>query len=144
MKILENIGLQDLPKVVTAVLEQTRGGRNKLVLTGEIGAGKTTFIQAFCKYLGVEEAVNSPTFALVNEYTYFDSEAQTDRAIYHMDLYRLEDIEEALQIGIEEYLYGPDWCLIEWPEIIEPLLPEDVVRIKFELETNSTRKILIL
>ncbi len=144
MKILEHIGLEDLPKAVKTVLEHTKNGRNKLVLTGEIGAGKTTFIKAFCHYLGVEEAVSSPTFALVNEYSYFDQEASTDRTIYHMDLYRLKDIEEALQIGIEEYLYGPDWCLIEWPEIIEPLLPEDVVRIKFELETNSTRKILIL
>ncbi len=144
MEIHENIGLEDLPRVVEKVLARARGDHNKLVFSGEIGAGKTTFIQAFCRHLGVEAAVNSPTFSLVNEYTYFDQATGQHRPIYHMDLYRLKDMEEALQIGIEEYLYGPDWCLIEWPEIIEPLLPDEVVRIKFELATNSTRKILIL
>ncbi|GJM35996.1 MAG: tRNA (adenosine(37)-N6)-threonylcarbamoyltransferase complex ATPase subunit type 1 TsaE [Saprospiraceae bacterium] len=144
MEVLENIGIDQLPQAVERILAHTVGGRNKLVFSGELGAGKTTFIQALCRKLGVEEAVNSPTFSIINEYSYFDGALGSERPVYHMDLYRLRHIEEALEIGIEEYLYGPDWCLIEWPEVIESILPDEVLRIKFELATNSTRKILIL
>lgn len=139
--IINNPG--ELPLAVQALLDYA-GGRKKMAFTGEIGAGKTTFIQAFCRSLGVAEAeVVSPTFALINEYEYTSEEGKA-RPIYHMDLYRLEDIEEALHIGIEDYLYNDDYCLIEWPELIEALLPEDTVRIKLQILGDSIRKILFL
>lgn len=119
------------------------GQRRKMAFYGEIGAGKTTFIQSICKQLGVREAVVSPTFALVNEYTYL-GDSDEEQFLYHLDLYRLKNIQEALDIGIEDMLYNEHFCFIEWPELIENLLPEDVVRIKIEALNNSTRKIVFL
>lgn len=113
--------------------------RRKFAFYGEIGAGKTTFIQAICRHLGVREAVVSPTFALVNEYVTDD-----DELIYHLDLYRLKNVQEALDIGIEDRLYDKNYCFIEWPELVEDLLPEDTVRIKLSIVENSTRKIQLL
>ena len=133
----------DMKKAVAQLLEYA-AGRKTFALSGEIGAGKTTFVQAFCRYFGVREPVTSPTFSLVNEYEYQDPETGTTGWIYHLDLYRLEHIEEALNIGIEEILYSNDYVLIEWPELIEPLLPEDTVRINIEIVNNSRRKILFL
>jgi tRNA threonylcarbamoyladenosine biosynthesis protein TsaE len=87
-----------------------------IAFTGEIGAGKTTLITALCKILEISDVASSPTFSIVNPYE------GKKHSVYHMDLYRLNDIEEALGIGIEEYLDSPNYCFIEWPEIIEPLL----------------------
>jgi len=115
------------------------GARRKFAFFGEIGAGKTTFIQAICGQLGVQEAVVSPTFALVNEYT-----SPTEDTIYHLDLYRLKNMQEALDIGIEDMLYDAHYCFIEWPELIEELLPEDTVRIKLSFVADSTRKVVFL
>jgi len=112
------------------------GERRKFAFYGEIGAGKTTFIQAICRQLGVREDVVSPTFALVNEYT-----SSAGALIYHLDLYRLRNIQEALDIGIEDMLYDENFCLIEWPELVEDLLPDDAVRIKLSIVGNSVRKI---
>jgi tRNA threonylcarbamoyladenosine biosynthesis protein TsaE len=120
------------------------GKRKTFAFSGDIGAGKTTFIQAFCRHFGVEEAVTSPTFSLVNEYVYQDPEGGGEGVIFHLDLYRLKDIDEALNIGIEEILDADAYKLIEWPELIEPLLPEDAVRINMEIVENSRRKILFL
>lgn len=130
--------LHELDKAAQKLLEFA-GERRKFAFYGEIGAGKTTFIQAICRQLGVQEAVVSPTFALVNEYP-----ASSGELIYHLDLYRLKNAQEALDIGIEDMLYDENYCLIEWPELIEALLPEDVVRIKLEIVDHSTRKILLL
>ena len=118
-------------------------GRKKFTLTGDLGAGKTTFTQYFCKKLGVEDAVTSPTFSLVNEYIYIGAENR-ERQFHHLDLYRLENIDEALQIGIEDYLYDDEYCFIEWPEVIAPLLPEDTVHIKISIMPDLRRKILLL
>lgn len=120
------------------------GKRRTFAFSGDIGAGKTTFIQAFCRRFGVEEAVTSPTFSLVNEYIYRDGETGEEGRILHLDLYRLEDLEEALDIGIEEILDSDAYKLIEWPALIEPLLPEGTVRINIEIVENSRRKILFL
>lgn len=117
--------------------------RRKMAFYGDIGAGKTTFIQAICKVLGVRENVVSPTFALVNEYSYWNELGQ-EQIMYHLDLYRLKNIQEALDIGIEEMLYDENYCFIEWPELIENLLSTDVVRIKMEALNHSTRKIVFL
>jgi len=130
-------GPEQLDVLAGQMLEMA-GGRRVFAFTGEIGAGKTTFIQAICRRLGVTGEVTSPTFALVNEYQ--GAEAR----IYHLDLYRLTDVEEALGIGIEELLDSGDYCLIEWPGLIEGLLPDDTVRINLEIVGNSTRKILFL
>lgn len=133
---------EELPMLVEQILDYA-GDRKKFVLIGEIGAGKTTFTKAFCDHFSVEGEASSPTFSLINEYEYIDAMGKTAR-IYHADLYRLKSIEEALDIGIEEYLDNDSYFLIEWPEIIEPLLPEDCIRIKLEIIGNSNRKILFL
>ena len=133
--------VSDLPKAAEWLLQQA-AGRKKIMLYGDMGAGKTTFAKAFCQYLGVQSLTSSPTFSLVNEYVYL--EKGVEKLIHHLDLYRLKDLDEALDIGIEEYLYDDDYCLIEWPQIIEPLLDTDVLKISFEISGNSTRKIVIL
>lgn len=135
--------LAALPEYSQKLLESFPAAR-VLAFTGEVGAGKTTFIQNICKHLGVIEVVSSPTFALVNEYTYVDANLGVVRSAYHLDLYRLRSIEEALDIGVEEYLYNENYCFVEWPEIIEPLLPEDTLRIHLEALLDSQRKMLIL
>jgi tRNA threonylcarbamoyladenosine biosynthesis protein TsaE len=103
---------------------------------GKMGAGKTTFIQAICKTLGSNDNVTSPTFALINEY-----KTQELSSIFHFDFYRIKDLEEAFDLGYEDYLYSGEYCLIEWPEKIEPLLPEKLVEVKIEVNDNETRTI---
>jgi tRNA threonylcarbamoyladenosine biosynthesis protein TsaE len=105
-----------------------------------MGAGKTTFISALCQALGVDaEEANSPSFAIVNEYR---SET-TAELIYHFDLYRLENVEEALEIGIEDYFDSGALCLLEWPERIEDLLPDDTVRVEIRVNDDKTRDIIV-
>ena len=103
---------------------------------GKMGAGKTTFIQSVCKALGSEDNVTSPTFALINEY-------KTDKqlSIFHFDFYRINNIEEAFDLGYEDYFYSENYCLIEWPELIESLLPENIVKVKIEVAEDGTRNI---
>jgi tRNA threonylcarbamoyladenosine biosynthesis protein TsaE len=134
-------GLSGINEVAKQLLAYGNKKR-KFLFEGEIGAGKTTLIKAMCEALGVVDMVSSPTFSLVNEYEYSRNGKQC--TLYHMDLYRLEDIEEALNIGIEEYLDNEAYCFIEWPELIEPILPEKAVRIKMEIIGDSSRKILFL
>ena len=99
---------------------------------GTMGAGKTTFIQFICKYLGVTDIVNSPTFSLVNEY-------QTDHgeSIYHFDFYRIEKLEEVYDMGYEEYFYSGNYCFMEWPEKINSLLPDELIRINIEVDAED-------
>ncbi|MCB0635211.1 MAG: tRNA (adenosine(37)-N6)-threonylcarbamoyltransferase complex ATPase subunit type 1 TsaE [Lewinella sp.] len=106
---------------------------------GPIGAGKTTFVQAICAQMGVQEEVTSPSYALVN--TYVDKNGQP---IYHLDLYRLQSAEEAWQIGVEEYLYGDGCCFVEWPELIESLLNDlAALVVKIDVLDSTRRKISI-
>jgi tRNA threonylcarbamoyladenosine biosynthesis protein TsaE len=105
---------------------------------GAMGAGKTTFIKAICEELGVIETVNSPTFAIVNEYAAADG-----RIIYHFDCYRINKIEEALEIGIEEYLYSGNLCFIEWSENIASLLPDSVVNVEIKELENGERYVIM-
>ena len=135
--------LDGLDKVVENLLEYA-GDCKTLLFYGEIGAGKTTLIQRFCKHFEVAETVTSPTFSLINEYSFKNKKDQSEQLIHHLDLYRLKNINEAIDIGIEDYLFDNYYCLIEWPEIIEPLLPEHVVKIKIQLVDNSSRKIIFL
>jgi tRNA threonylcarbamoyladenosine biosynthesis protein TsaE len=103
---------------------------------GKMGAGKTTFIQSICKTLGSDDNVTSPTFALINEY-----KTGQQQSVFHFDFYRINNIEEAFDLGYEDYLYSGNYCLIEWPEMIEPLLPENIVKVKIEVADNGTRNI---
>lgn len=100
-------------------------------LTGELGAGKTTLVSEFCRQLGVMDKTSSPTFSIVNEY------AGKGGPVYHLDCYRLKDLAEAFDIGIEDYLDQGDYCFIEWPQIIEPLLPSSVVNLRLHIDPND-------
>ena len=111
---------------------------NLFYFKGNLGAGKTTLIQKICSALGSEDRVVSPSFALVNIYNSPEGE------IYHIDLYRLEDLEEAIDLGIEDYLYSPNYCFIEWPELIENISPEEFFEINIEILDDFKRKIIIL
>ncbi|MCB9251110.1 MAG: tRNA (adenosine(37)-N6)-threonylcarbamoyltransferase complex ATPase subunit type 1 TsaE [Flavobacteriales bacterium] len=108
-------------------------------LRGELGAGKTTFVQSFCRILGSVETVSSPTFSIVNEYHYNENKSQ----IYHFDLYRLNTLEEILDTGFEEYLYSGSYCFIEWPEKVTNILPLDlVVSCEFQYLGIEKRKLI--
>ena len=103
---------------------------------GKMGAGKTTFIKAICEVLGVDDVITSPTFAIVNEYT-----AASGTPIYHFDFYRIKKIEEVYDMGYEDYFYSNNLCFLEWPELIENLLPGDAVRVTIREEEDGTRTV---
>ena len=103
---------------------------------GKMGAGKTTFVKAICEELGVEDVITSPTFAIVNEY-----EARGEVPIYHFDFYRIKKLEEVYDMGYEDYFYSGSLCFIEWPELIEELLPEDAVKVSIEEQADGTRTV---
>ena len=110
------------------------GSSRVFAFYGKMGAGKTTFVKALCEELGVADMVNSPTFAIVNEYT--DGEQQP---VYHFDFYRIKKLEEVYDMGYEEYFYSGALCLIEWPELIEDVLPDDTVRVTIEEQADGSR-----
>lgn len=114
---------QELPAVARKLLRSFPDNR-VFAFYGEMGVGKTTFIKAICHELGVEENTMSPTFAIINEYKNRDLQS-----IYHMDFYRINSLEEVFDIGYEEYLFSGQFCLLEWPGMIEPLLPADTVKV---------------
>jgi len=114
---------------------QAIGDRRLIAFYAPMGAGKTTFTTAVCKALGVrEDAVSSPTFAIVNEYR-----TSAGESIYHFDFYRVEKLEEALDIGLYDYLDSGSLCLMEWPENIEPLLPEETLKVHISVEADGSR-----
>ena len=115
------------------------GDRTVFAFYGKMGAGKTTFIKAVCEELGVEDVINSPTFAIVNEYV--DGKGEP---VYHFDFYRIKKEQEVLDIGYEDYVYSGNVCFMEWPELIENLLPNDAVKVTIEEETDGSRKVSIL
>ena len=133
MKKIEIESLSELPKVAEAVLGELRG-RSVVLFRGPMGAGKTTLISRIAAALGAEDTVTSPTFALVNQY-----EGEGGRRIYHFDFYRINNVEEALDLGYEEYFYSGDLCLVEWPEKIEPLLPEDAMTVTITVGEDEHR-----
>lgn len=107
---------------------------------GTMGAGKTTFIKKLCEEMGTIDVVNSPTFAIVNVY---DVEQPYRGEVYHFDCYRLKDIREAIDLGAEEYLYSGNYCFVEWPEMIEAILPEDTIRVSIQPMENGDRRMVV-
>ena len=136
MKLVLN-NLSDIDIIAKKFVENM-GNRKVFAFYGEMGAGKTTFIKAICGVLGVSETITSPTFAIVNEYEKDDGEP-----IFHFDFYRIKDIDEAYDFGYEDYFYSGNICFIEWPQLVEPLLPENVVKVQIEIEDNEQRTILV-
>jgi tRNA threonylcarbamoyladenosine biosynthesis protein TsaE len=130
--------LSEINRAAKEFLEKNKG-KKKFAVFGKMGVGKTTFIKYLCKNVGVlEKNVNSPTFTIINEYI-------TDRnaSVYHFDLYRIKKTEELTEIGIEEYLHSDCYCFIEWPEIIEDILPEDFIKINLTENPDQSRIIKI-
>ena len=101
-----------------------------------MGAGKTTFIKAICEVLGVEDVITSPTFALVNEYTSGDGDP-----IYHFDFYRIKKLDEVYDMGYEDYFYSDSLCFLEWPELIEEILPEDAMKVTITEMADGSREV---
>lgn len=134
-KIIRIAKLDELPKAATIFLEST-GDRPLIAFSGEMGAGKTTFIQSLCKKLGVPGEVNSPTFSLVNEYF-----TTTGESLFHFDLYRIEDPDELFDLGYEEYFFSGKRCFIEWPEKASHLIPDDALLVRIEVMDDGTREL---
>ena len=132
------ITIKNLDAIHEAAKEFIKGmGEGKVfAFYGKMGAGKTTFIKALCEVLGVEDVITSPTFAIINEYT-----DGNDEPIYHFDFYRIKKLEEVYDMGYEDYFYSGNLCLLEWPELIEEILPENVVKVTIEEQADGTRKL---
>lgn len=126
--------LDELPKIATKIISSVEN--KTLLFYGQMGVGKTTLIKEICKQLGVLDNISSPTFSLVNEY-----QTKNNEKIFHFDFYRIENEEEALDMGIDDYFYNNDWCFIEWPENIKNLLPLDAVEIHLTILDDGTRNI---
>lgn len=135
-----NIEISNLETINKAAKEFVKqmGDNTVFAFYGEMGAGKTTFIKAICEELGVEDTINSPTFAIVNEYR-----SITGELIYHFDFYRIKNENEAFDFGYEDYFYSGSLCFIEWPQLIEELLPADVVKVKITESENGNRLVSI-
>lgn len=128
----------DLPRAAEEFLQAIEG-RRVVALHGAMGAGKTTFVRAVCNALQISDTVNSPTFAIVNEYGGADGTTR----VCHFDCYRLKNLQEAEDIGMEDYLYSGDLCLIEWPDLILPLLPGDAVQAEIAETEGGARRLSI-
>src|ERR1035437_579486 len=126
--------IKEIHKTAEKFIDQI-GEKKIFAFNGKMGAGKTTFIKAICEVMGVKETINSPTFSIVNEY-----EAADGRIIYHFDCYRINKIQEALDLGAEEYLYSGNLCFIEWSENIAPILPDTVVNVDIEEWEKGKKK----
>lgn len=130
------ITLKSIDKIDEAAREFIEGMGDNTIFAfyGKMGVGKTTFIKAICEALGVQDVINSPTFAIVNEYM-----AGNGEPIYHFDFYRIKKEQEVLDIGYEDYIYSDCLCFMEWPELIEDLLPEDAVKVTIEEQEDGSR-----
>lgn len=135
MKLIKVEKLKDLEQAAKKLIDYF-SDQKIFAFYGKMGVGKTAFIQAICRYLGSADNITSPTFALINEY--FDANHQS---IYHMDFYRIKNLEEVFDLGYEDYFYSGNYCLIEWPEKIEPLLPGRFVEVRIELGAGGERYI---
>jgi tRNA threonylcarbamoyladenosine biosynthesis protein TsaE len=133
------IQIPSLDKIADAAREfvEQIGDKRVFAFYGGMGAGKTTFIKAVCEQLGVKDAVTSPTFAIVNEY------ASDFGPVYHFDFYRIKNLGEVMDLGFEDYAYSGNFCLMEWPELIEDLLPDNTVNVHIAETSNGMRTVAI-
>ena len=129
--------IHDIEHIRDAAREfvQAIGQHTVFAFYGKMGAGKTTFVKAICEELGVEDVITSPTFAIINEYS-----LSGDR-LYHFDFYRIKKLEEVYDMGYEDYFYSGALCFIEWPELIEEVLPDDAVRVHIEEQPDGSRRV---
>ncbi len=135
-KIFDAKGVDEL-SVVSDYLIELKRQCNIMAFYGQMGAGKTTLIKNICRKLGVSEEVNSPTFALVNEY--FTDEGES---VFHFDFYRIKKLEEVYDIGYEDYFYGDALCLLEWPELIAPLMPEHYIKVTINPGADDNSRVI--
>ena len=133
--IIEINSLDEYPSAAARFVQEM-GDNRIFAFYGNMGVGKTTFIKSVCEAMGVQDAINSPTFAIVNEY-----EDAVGNTIYHFDFYRIKELAEVYNMGYEEYFDGHAYCFIEWPELIEELLPEEAVKVCIHENDNGTRTI---
>ena len=141
-----NIKIQDTDHIGEAAREFINhiGEARVIAFYGKMGAGKTTFIKAVCEELGVEDVITSPTFAIVNEYavaTSATADSPLLSPIYHFDFYRIKRLEEVYDMGYEDYFYSGALCFIEWPELIEDILPDDTLRVTISEQPDGSRLI---
>ena len=138
------IKIQDLEHINEAAQQfiENIGDHTVFAFYGKMGAGKTTFIKAICEALGVDDVITSPTFAIVNEYSLTSHLSPlTSDSVYHFDFYRIKKLEEVYDMGFEDYFYSGALCLIEWPELIEEVLPEDAVKVSITENTDGSRTV---
>jgi tRNA threonylcarbamoyladenosine biosynthesis protein TsaE len=128
--------LSDLPEIAGKILDSLLGSR-VFAFFGKMGSGKTTLIKAICERLGVADVVQSPSFAIINEY-----KTHSGDSVYHIDFYRIRKKEEIFDIGYEEYLFSGSYCFIEWPEMMEDLLPDGVIRIGIEVDSETGERVI--
>jgi tRNA threonylcarbamoyladenosine biosynthesis protein TsaE len=141
-----SIRIQDIEHIREAAREFINqiGDRRVFAFYGKMGAGKTTFVKAICEELGVEDVITSPTFAIINEYsTNVQRSTFNVQRIFHFDFYRIKKLEEVYDMGYEDYFYSGALCFIEWPELIEDILPEDAVRVSIEEQADGSRLVTI-
>ena len=133
------IKINDLEHIREAARQfiEAMGDQHVFAFYGHMGAGKTTFIKAVCEEMGVDDVVTSPTFAIVNEYT-----AAGGTPIYHFDFYRIKKLEEVYDMGYEDYFYGDGLCFIEWPEMMEELLPDGAIKVQITENPDGTRTVI--
>lgn len=117
-----------------AKLLKESGGKKLFSFYGAMGAGKTTIIKAICEELGAIDIISSPTFTLVNEY-----KTKMGEALYHIDFYRIKKVDEVFDFGVEEYLTGDSYCFMEWPELVEEVLPDDIVKVRISVDESEKR-----
>ena len=132
-----NFTLEHIPEAALKLLSVSSAYK-VFAMHGEMGAGKTTFIHALCEAMGVEDVISSPTFSIINQYR--TAKGQT---VYHMDLYRIKDENEAINAGIEDCLYSGNMCLVEWPEKVPGIFPADTLHITITVINDNTRKLQI-
>ena len=141
MRIMITIKIQDIAHIREAAREfiEHIGDRRVFAFYGKMGAGKTTFVKAICEELGVDDVITSPTFAIINEYTTPLTTHHSPLTIYHFDFYRIKKLEEVYDMGYEDYFYSGALCFIEWPELIEEILPDDAVRVSIAEQEDGSR-----
>lgn len=129
--------LEEIDAVVKNIWNQFQG-KKVWLFYAQMGSGKTTFINALCKHLQIKDVASSPTFSIINQYNSF-----TLGTVYHLDLYRLKDEDEAINAGVEDVIYSGEYCFIEWPKIAESLMPEDALKVEIKFVDLLTRQIEI-